>query len=237
MKDYLPFDELTSPTKQMYFLLGLLLESEEPEDAQEFGISHWKDIVPPLQAAFSAYSWSLQTEEGGPTKQSRQEFKKHEITTFAHIDYFEKATLAFAEQTAERIRLYLAPFDNQLSKDLGLTATDALTIAEWIADSAQERLDRAFKEDCYDELDLLRWAGGGYHSQSSEFFRGKGVASRVTELLKETGKVRRSELIIQFGEKGKEFWKLFTIGRGEGKRLDFPTERSIVEKRAPNTFV
>ena len=56
MKDYLPFGELTSPAKQMHFLLGLLLASEEPECAQEFGISHWQDLVTPLVAAFSAYS-------------------------------------------------------------------------------------------------------------------------------------------------------------------------------------
>ena len=30
MKDYLPFDELTSPAKQMYFLLGLSLGSQDP---------------------------------------------------------------------------------------------------------------------------------------------------------------------------------------------------------------
>ena len=114
---------------------------------------------------------------------------------------------------------------------MGLTASDALTIAEWIADSAQERLDRVVKEDRYNELDLIKWADGRYHSQSSELLRDNRVTSRVIELLEEMDKVRRSELICRYGEAGKEFWKLFTIGRGEGRRIDFPTERSIVEEK------
>lgn len=231
MKGFLPFGELTSPAKQMYFLLGLLLESEEPERAQKFGISQWQELATHLVAAFSAYSWSHSSEGEMAGKQSGQKIKEHGTAMMAFIDYFEKATLAFTEQTAKRIRLYLAPFDDQLSKDLGLSASDALTIAEWIADSAQERLDRVVEEDRYNKFDLLKWADGRYSSQSPEIIRDKGVTSRVIELMEETGKTRRSQLICRFGGAGKVFWKLFTIGRGEGRRIDFPTDRSLVEEK------
>ena len=231
MANYLPFGELTSPAKQMRFLLGLLLESEEPEDAQEFGISHWQDVVASLAAAFSAYSWS-QSSGGGPTsRRSSQDIKKHETAVLAFVDYFEKTTLAFTEQTAERIKLYLSPFDDQLSKDLGLSASDAVTIAEWVANSAQERLNEVLDNDRDDELDLISWAGGVNFSQSSKIFRDNVKASSVVEVLKKIGKVSRSELISQFGETGEKFWDLFAISRGEGERIDFPTERSIVERK------
>ena len=230
MADYLPFGELTSPAKQMRFLLGLLLESEEPEDAQEFGISHWQDVVASLVAAFSAYSWSHSSEGGSTARRSSQEIKKHETAIMAFVDYFEKTTLAFTEQTAQRIKLYLAPFDDQLSKDLGLSSSEALTIAEWIANSAQDRLDEVLEKDRDDELDLIGWAGGGYHAQSSIISRDKVMASSVVELLENIGKVFRSELICRYGETGRKFWDVFAIGRGEGGRIDFPTEGSIVER-------
>lgn len=88
MKDYLPFSELTSPAKQMHFLLGLLLESGEPECARKFGTSHWQELVTPLVAAFSAYSWSHPSDGEMAGKQSSQKIKKHETAMMAFIDYF-----------------------------------------------------------------------------------------------------------------------------------------------------
>lgn len=35
----------------------------------------------------------------------------------------------------------------------------------------------------------------------------------------------------QHGNKGDAFWRTFTVGRGEGNRLQYPTEQSIVERK------
>ena len=177
-KDNLPFHELNSPAKQMQFLLGLLLESKEPEDAQEFGIRHWKDVVAALQMAFSAYSWSLAPEVPSPTGLFGRNAKRDDVTLLAHIDYFEQTTLAFTEQFAERIRLYLTPYDNQLLNDFGQTASVSLAIAEWIADSSQEKMDKVLQES----NELMGGAGEAAQTYGSEVLVDKTVASRVTNL-------------------------------------------------------
>ncbi|MCY3898929.1 MAG: SEC-C domain-containing protein [Caldilineaceae bacterium] len=226
-KDNLPFHELNSPARQLQFLLGLLLESKEPDDAQDFGIRHWKDVVDALQMAFSAYSWSREQEVLSPTGPFGPNAKREEITWLAHIDYFDQTPLASTEQFAERIRLYLAPFDDQLLNDFGQTASDSLAIAEWIADSSQEKMDQALQE----KSDLARRAGDGAQFQSSEVLLEEKVATEVPNLLQAIGKIHRSELIDRFNEHGEIFWEKFTIGRGEGQCLDYPTDPSVVERR------
>ena len=230
MIDNLPFHELYSPARQMNFLLALLLESKEPADAQEFGVSQWKEIVGHLQAAFSAYSWSHLTENESPTSQSRQEIDDLVTVRLAFIDYFQKTTLAFEEQFAKRIKLYLAPYDDYLSSKLGVNASASLTIARWIVESSQKRLDEVYSEYGDEELDLLRWATGEPNSSRLNSLEGRRPTSRVLAQLKDLGKVRRSELIRRYGKEGEEFWKLFTVGRGEGMGIDYPTEQSIVAR-------
>ena len=44
-------------------------------------------------------------------------------------------------------------------------------------------------------------------------------------------KITRSELVSKYGPKGGAFWNLFTVGRGEGSQLRYPTDKSIVERK------
>lgn len=59
----------------------------------------------------------------------------------------------------------------------------------------------------------------------------EATVRRFTEALDRMGKVRRADLVSEFGAEGEAFWRLFSVGRGEGGPLTHPTEQSVVELR------
>ena len=50
-----PQPELSSPAKQLRFLLGVMLETEEPDTPIEFSNQEWEQIVEPIQQLSGAY--------------------------------------------------------------------------------------------------------------------------------------------------------------------------------------
>ncbi len=230
-RDHLAFSDLDSPAKQMYFLLGILLESCEPEVPEEFGIQHWNEVVNPLRESFSVYAKSYFPNGGSYRSEPHQPETILETAMVAFLDYISKTTLSFVEQIAKRIRLYLAPFDEYLSEELGISASHSLAIAQWIDRTLQNILTEVSNISPEIEIDFVKWAGGGSPIVGPDRSTSGGNESRIVELLDRMGKVYRSELIEHHGNEGAAFWDLFTVGRAEGKHIEFPTERSIVEEK------
>ena len=54
---------------------------------------------------------------------------------------------------------------------------------------------------------------------------------QFTNALHQMGKLQFADLRTAFPLTGERFWSLFSVGRGEGPVLDYPTERSVVDKR------
>ena len=190
---------LTSPAKQILFLLGILVDTEEPHDSLKFSEKDWPQIVKPLQAMFNAYFelyFSVDDFDVGETDHSK-EIKQ--VSMLAFFNHFHQTVLASVEQVIERINKYVTPFDDTVSTHFGISATDALNIAEWISNELENSIDD---------------------------FR-NGDYSAVLHI----GKITRQQLLNEFGVKGERFWELFTIGRGEGVELKYPTDRSLAEQR------
>ena len=191
--------DLTSPAKQIHFLLGVLVESSEPSGAREFDADDWRSIIEPLESLFSAYLESYYPDERPLRKPSEQWFQLRAATSTAYATYFNQSLLASVEQIADRIRTYITPYDDQLAADFGISATDALAIADWISQELQQMLDQ--------------------------------IQQGHTEYTLQLGKIYYSELIRRFELKGASFWQLFTVARGQGQQLHYPTELSIAEVR------
>ncbi len=136
-----PRPDLHSPAKQIAFLLGLMLATDEPVQGREFNDSDWRKVKESLHNIFYAYISRYSPDD----KQFREEpadwHRKREIAVLAFTDYFQKTMLATPEDIAELIRLYIVPYDDQLSQDFGITASDALTVAEGIIHGIQERFE------------------------------------------------------------------------------------------------
>ena len=207
-----PLSELSSPAKQIRLLLGIMLESEEIPDPQEFTDIEWGEIVQPLQNLSAAYM-QLYLPTGEPTADQSEEWGRiHQVTMTAFHDFHQKGLLASTEQVSDRIRSYLCPFDDRLSNILGISASDALTIALRIGERLQEQMDRV--SELAPTLSTLAEPD-------------IALVTAVDRL----GKTKLSDLIEQYGQTGKIFWDLFTVHRGDGPLIRYPTERSTVETR------
>ena len=207
-----PLPELSSPAKQIRLLLGVMLESEEPPHAKEFTRRQWDAIVEPLQALSSAYMQLYLPVDDATNDKPGDWDKTEQVAMTAFLDYHPKGLLASAEQVSDRIHSYLTPFDNQLESALGLSASDALTIALYIGQRLQEQMDRASQ-----------------HAPSH--FTSTEPDIEFVRAVNQLGKTKLSDLVEQFGPTAHTFWDLFTVRRGEGPRINYPTERSIVETR------
>ena len=195
-----PHPDLQSPAKQIAFLIGLLLSTDEPPGGRDFTDRDWDDVAKPLGRLFQVYLERYEPDQQQFQATSISQLKRQEIASLAFIDYFQKTMLATDEQIRDHIRTYVVPFDDVVSADLGLSASDALAIVDRIIDRFRSHA-----------------VSLGPGSTPQEAFSGY--------------RMRRSELIAQHGEKGDAFWRVFTVGRGEGNHLQYPTEQSIVERK------
>lgn len=198
LNDYRP-PGLSSPAKQILYLMGILVESTAPLTSFDFDDKDRTQTTEALEKAFNAYMGLYFPSEESLAQQSEQWYKVRQVAMSAFVNHFNQTLLITAEQASERIKAYLTKFDTQMSSDFGISASSALEIAWWIGNTLQECLDE-FQE---------------------------GSIEAVLRL----GKVSYSDLVARFGAEGAIYWQLFTVGRGEGKPIDYPTERTIVEER------
>ena len=196
-----PNPTLQSPGKQLAFLLGLLLATDEPSDGRIFGRDDWDGVTMQLRKLFRVYIERYSPDREQFMNESAEDLKRRELAILAFADYFQKLVLATDEQIAEQIRTYLAPFDEQLTRDLGISASDALFIAEGILAKFETDLNSLTKQG----------------------------TPATAEALLPAYRIRRDELTVQHGKIAERFWELFTVGRDEVTPLEYPTERSIVE--------
>ena len=204
--------ELSSPTKQIHLLLGMMLETEDPADPREFADRDWEKIVNPVETLGHAYRELYVPADEAIGTQSPHWSKTRQVAMTAFLDYHHKGLLASVEQVSNRILLYLTPFDDELSDTLGLSASEALNITLFISDQLQEQMDQLR------QYTLNPTAADEYSH---------GLVGAVRRL----GKISLADLVDRFGNAGQVFWSLFSIRRGEGPVIHYPTEQSVVESR------
>jgi len=132
---------LVSPFRQLFFLLGVLLTTHEPEPAQDFGDDAWNACVQLLNDIFLSYAvmyWP--TTEELPTL-SEEWRNVREVAMPAFLDYFNTGLTASVEQISERILRYLVPFNAVLTHEFGISATQSHTVTHWIAERLQQGAD------------------------------------------------------------------------------------------------
>ena len=207
-----PQPGLSSPAKQIRFLLGVMLETEEPPDPNDFAEKEWKNFLDPIETLAQAYMSLYMPTTETIAEQSQDWSKSREVAMTAFLDYHHKGLLASSEQVSDRIRSYLSPFDGELFSSVGISASDALKIALDIGIEFQAQMDR-----------VSQYAPNPSSSTDSVF--------EFIQAVNQLGKTRLSDLVERYGRAGQRFWDLFTVGRGEGPPMNYPTERSIVETR------
>lgn len=228
---------LVSPARQLSFLLGLLVSTPEPKEPEPFDDARWAQTRELLNEAFGSYQeifWPDAAEIG----QLTDEWKRtRQVAMPAFLHYFNSGILANPEQIKERIELQIDPFDDAIRARVGASAAELLAIAEWITGRLQRALDglneaiadekasrlALLDEAEHRELDLegLRALAerSGHRSKAEALFRA----------LDDLGRVRFQDLLEAFPKTGRAYWDLFTIGRGTGPVIAYPTEESVFD--------
>lgn len=126
-------DRLLSPAKQIPFLLSVLLSGQEPESPVDFGKDEWERAKAILDRLFFAYMslYMPSKEELGTLAPEWRRVR--EVSMLAFLYYFNTGLMASVHQVVERVRIYLVPFDTDLSSALGISASQALAICQWIS--------------------------------------------------------------------------------------------------------
>jgi len=229
--------KLHSPAKQWSFLLGLLMGQPEPEEPRDFGASELASAQELLNKAFSAYEINYYPDPKDRSDLSEEWWRVRDVALPAFMHYFYSRLLASGAQIEARIVRYLVPFDDAVKEELGVAVSDALVIAKWIGQQIQLVMDQTIEAgaearraqlELLDEAEQRGWgleeirkaaAQPQYDETFTRFFNG----------LLTTGLITRRQLEAEFPNAGATFWRKFSIGRGEGPVLQYPTERSIVD--------
>lgn len=232
-------DRLLSPAKQIPFLLAVLLSGQESETPVDFGKDEWERARSILDRLFSAYMilYMPSKEELGTL--APEWYRVREVSMLAFLHYLNNGLLASIHQVVERIRIYLIPFDAEISTALGISASQALAICQWISDQLQQSLDdlqASVQAEREERLKLLekaekeRWSLDALRDAA----RGSSYLEKFEKLLSGMnglGLVSLPGLEAAFPGIAGVFWRQFSVQRGEVPEIRYPTEQSIYEER------
>ncbi len=231
-------EKLHSPAKQLSFLLGLMLSTIEPDTTEELDESKWYEILEILNRLFNHY-WLLYLPEEAEKKEKLSDkwFEIREVSMIAFFNYFNSGLLASVEQVKDRIQRYLVPFDNIIDMQLGISLSTCLIICDFIMKRLHENMERLIslqdKEKALREELIKKHMGTEWSIEEmrKEAIAGPymGIADEYYKEIMNIGKVDINELKEVFGDAGCVFSNTFTIERGRGSEIRYPTDESIFD--------
>ncbi len=219
---------LHSPYRQAFYILAMLATSPAPDPSpdddgaaveQEFAW-RWQRALVLVSEVFELYLrmyWPENAEDWAGRDDATHERDGFAMRAFLHQHM--TGLLADMSQVLARVRDVLAPFDDTLEARLGLSATTASAICEWLSNGMQRQLDRdmdlvARLKEIYDD----GVATGTSHdllivrAQSDPRILELSAVERVGSA---PFTVDRAALERAFGERAATaFWRLFTTRRG-----------------------
>jgi hypothetical protein len=234
-------DYLVSPARQLFFLLGLMLTTPEPTNPKDFGEQEWQDSIELFNAIYTTYARMFWPKEEELPNLTDEWTRVREVVMPTFLHYFNTGVLASIEQVSERIRQYFVPFDADLKRDFGISASEALDVADWIAKylqrSADELVDFATAEKEARLALLDRAAAEGWdldrlrmETQNSDY---GSIFADLSQRLQSFFKVPRSALLEQFGERiTNSYWNLYVAKRGQTPDFTYLTERNPAEEKS-----
>ena len=229
--------KLHSPQRQLAFLLSLLVHTPEPTQGEAVEEEEWDLVLVRLNEIYSAYNALFFPVTPDDLRGASPEWSRaREVALPAFGHFYFSGLLGSAEQVRSRIMEYVVPFDSTLRSLWGITAADSISVADRIVAILQKALEDA--NTCADVERTARLAIAESLEGSIERVREHVVQSgyvQTAEALRRAvsrlGKIQLDELKAQLGEVGQGFWDRFSIARGAGEQVEFPTERGVAEIR------
>lgn len=208
---------LSSPLKQLFHLLGLMLVT--PSERDELLTNRaWATVKAELQGAFLQYMWMF-----FPTKEEARQSGPQwaEVRQVAMAVYLERTNsypLLTRQQLADRISELFTRFDPVVLPGIGLTTSQLVGVADWIWRSQEERLQALFEPlgELHDQWE--RWKASGESLEQVQARVRSGSSADLPERLAEAFGLRN---VVNEAVLGQAF------GEGVADRFlrEFSTER------------
>jgi hypothetical protein len=213
---------LSSPQRQTFYLLGLLMTTPEPLTQKPLPKGSWERIIGLLNVITDSYMKTAiaGVETGGIDP------KKSSVAALAFAQRFMSGRLAVAEQLERLVRGSCAPFDENLRAKCGISATEALEMVDWMKDALIERWENfEGQKNAEDALmktgiDMIKVGKLEAWQASDEFKAAQAEAIHLLNNRNEMTLYANCVAIAKFNERfGNErtetFLRLFALRRGE----------------------
>lgn len=217
-----------------------MLSTDEPERPDQFGKEEWDTAENLLNDIFSTYTgmfWPKPEEVGSLTESWKQ---AREVAMPAFLHYFNTGLLASVEQVHDRIKRYLSPFDVEIKSLMGISASEALAIANFIMKDLQHALDNVVKFSInekkaritlLDQAERERWDIHRIRKEanSSNYLP---LFKRLMEATERISRTHLGHIREAFGKELSEaYWHNFVARRGEFPDFTYLTEHNIAEEK------
>jgi len=231
---------LASPSRQIYFMLGLMLTTEEPASPRDIEDDDWDQMVELLNWIFVSYARTYWPAKGKLADMDDTWKRVREVSMPVFLEYFNTSILASVEELVSRIKAYLSPFDEALKDLIDVSATEVLYVTEFIHSHLQKSMEdvqEAFRAEYESRSELLKRADDGQWDLEGlrDETRRAGhldIYADIESKLNALMKIQLSTLESQFGARiAKAYWNLFTSRRGEEADFTYLTERNAAERR------
>ncbi len=213
---------LSSPLRQTFYLLGLLMTTPEPDQPEALSEERWRRIVSLLNRIVEAYMRNA-TEA---MSLGNVDPEKAGVATFAFLQRFMSGRLAVAEQMVTLVRELCAPFDERLRAAVGISATATLEMVDWMKSTLIEQWEATFekmgaaKDLTARALDMV--ASGEYPNfdssewrASPEFQAAQSMAAAMYDATLRPNALEIALFVERFGQESTDaFLRLFALRRG-----------------------
>jgi hypothetical protein len=231
---------LTSPLRQTFYLLGLLMNSVEPVQPDTFSDNDLRETCLLLANIYDYYAWQYFSRPPESDPGFPDWVKQTELAMPVFLDYFNRPRIMGThEQVCDKIQNYFAPFDIELSQLIGISASDALTILRWVGAELQRTLDQlstSITEVERVRQEFVKVAESDGFDAATALMQSEPVleiTARFAAGLQSLFVVSKANLSSRFGEAQAEaFWRLAVSVRGAKPKLKYPTDRNTAEVKA-----
>lgn len=231
---------LMSPIRQLFYLLGITLSTDEPSVPKDFDESEWKTGKDLLQKIFLAYAWMFWPTAAEANRVDASWTKSRNVAMPAFLHYFNSGLLASTTQVQSRIAKYLVPFDAQFKALNGISVSEMTGAADAIAGMMQSCFDELSRAKAQEDEARLAFFDHAMEqgwnddrirveAQSSDYGR---VTRELLTILDSLFKIQYQSFEELVGQRiALSFWKLFSIQRGDIKSFTYLTEHNPAQDR------
>lgn len=214
---------LSSPQRQTFYLLGLLMTTPESDAKLSLSKADWKRVFELLNAIVDSYVHStMEKVVAGDVDPA-----KAQAASLAFLQFYMSGRLAVAEQLVRLIEAFYVPFDDRIHAATGISATEALEMVEWLKETlialwedGAERLAAA-KTLQSDTVEMLFGGPESYDEKlaawqtSEEFEDAEQVVRDWFDWSRYPNCVPHAAFAAKFGEeRTAAFLRLFALRRG-----------------------